>query len=83
MKLDTPADTAVDDQGNFTPAWMSFMSRVRNFVIWRSQYGTTAKRPTTGLEIGTTYYDTTLGYLICVHQVTPAVVWHNGAGAVV
>lgn len=83
MKLDTPSDTAVDDGKNFTPSWMAFVTKVKNYIVWRSQAGTTAQRPTAGLEIGTTYYDTTLGYLICVHQVTPAVVWHNGAGAVV
>lgn len=83
MKLDIPSDTVIDDGGNFTSSWMAFMSKVKNFVIWRSRTGTTAQRPTDGLEIGTPYYDTTLGYLICVHQVTPAIVWHNGAGAVV
>lgn len=83
VKLDTPSDTLVDDEKNLTPSWMAFVTKVKNFIVWRSQAGTTAQRPTSGLEIGTTFYDTTLGFLICVHQVTPAVVWHNGAGAVV
>lgn len=83
MKLDTPGDLFVDDAKNLTPSWMAFITKVKNFIVTRSQAGTTALRPTSGLEIGTTYYDTTLGYLICVHQVNPVVVWHNGAGGVV
>lgn len=83
LKLDIPGDLLVDDGGKLTPSWMSFMTKVKNFVIWRSRSGTTADRPSEGLEIGVPYYDTTLGYLICVHQVTPVVVWHNGAGGVV
>lgn len=83
MKLDTPSDVVVDDSGNFKPSWMAFVTRVRNAIVGRSQAGTTAQRPTSGLEIGLPYYDTTLGYQVCVHQVTPAVIWHNGAGAAV
>lgn len=32
--------------------------------------GTTSERPTNGLEIGSYYFDTTLGYMI----------WYNGSG---
>ena len=83
MKFDTPANEVVDSEGNSTPAWTQFFNRLRNTCVWRTQYGTTAQRPTKNLEIGLPYYDTTLGFQICVHQVVPAVVWHSGAGAVV
>lgn len=83
MKFDVPANEVVDKDGNATPSWTTFFGKLRNVCVFRTQAGTTAQRPTKGLEIGLTYYDTTLGYQICVHQVIPAVVWHNGAGAVV
>lgn len=84
MKLDLPSPARdVDQEGNFERSWVKFLSRVRDAFVWRTQAGATADRPTSGLEIGTTYYDTTLGYLVCVHQVNPAVVWHNGAGVAV
>ena len=67
----------------FDRTWVAFFTRVRNTLTGRTQAGPTTQRPTKQLEVGLTYYDTTLGLLICVHQVTPAVVWHNGAGAVV
>ncbi len=45
-------------------------------------FGTTGQRPTP-TRIGQSYYDTTLGYLISCQQITPSIVWHNGAGAIV
>ncbi len=63
-------------------AWYQFFASLRNSIVGRTQYGTSAQRPTKNLEIGLTYYDTTLGYLICVHTVSP-LVWHNGAGMTV
>jgi hypothetical protein len=84
MKFDSPSDRPLNEAGDdFTQAWTAFFTKVRNGIVLRTQAGTTAQRPTKGLEIGLPYYDTTLGMQICVHQVTPAVVWHNGAGVVV
>lgn len=84
MKFDTPSDNVLNQAGDdFSQAWTAFFTKVRNACVLRTQAGTTAQRPTKFLEIGLPYYDTTLGYQICVHQVTPAVVWHNGAGAAV
>jgi hypothetical protein len=62
--------------------WQEFFSSVYFSVTYLQQSGTTAERPTKGLYIGRPYYDTTLGYQICVNSVNPTV-WHNGAGAVV
>lgn len=84
MKFDLPSDNILNDAGDdFTQSWTAFFTKVRNGIVLRTQAGTTAQRPTKGLEIGLVYYDTTLGLPVWVHQVTPAVVWHNGAGAVV
>jgi len=62
--------------------WYSFFINVRNYINWNSQSGTTANRPTQFLMVGQQYYDTTLGYPVFVHSVSP-VVWHNAAGAAV
>lgn len=82
MKLDTPSDTAVDDQKQFTPSWMSFITKLRTFVVANSQSGTTAQRPTTGLSPGDKYMDTTLGFIVHVRSVGP-VVWVRYDGTVV
>lgn len=42
--------------------------------------GSTGQRPIP-TKIGQPYYDTTLGYSINCHQITPTVIWHNGQGA--
>lgn len=82
MKLDTPADAAVDEQKQFTPSWMAFLTKLRTFVVANSQSGTTAQRPTTGLSPGDKYMDTTLGFIIHVRTVGP-VVWVRYDGTVV
>ena len=73
MKLDTPGDRAVDDGRNLTPSWLSFLTKLRVFVIANSQAGTTAQRPTDGLSPGDKFYDSTLGYMIHVRSVNPVV----------
>jgi hypothetical protein len=84
MEIDIPSpNSAVDDTGSFNNQWVSFFTKAKNYISRNSQSGPTSDRPTSNLEIGTRYYDTTLGYLIAVHQVKPSIVWHNGAGAVV
>jgi hypothetical protein len=65
---------AVDDSGSFMPSWVSFFTRVTNWIVANSQYGTTAQRPTKGLQPGDKYFDTTLGFIIHVKSVGP-VVW--------
>lgn len=42
-------------------------------------FGTTSQRPIPSI-IGQSYFDTTLGYQINCSQITPSVIWHNGAG---
>lgn len=82
MKLDTPSDSAVDDGKNFTPSWMAFVTKVKDWVVANSQSGTTARRPTKGLQPGDKYMDTTLGYIVHVRSVNP-VVWVRYDGTVV
>ena len=52
------------------PDWFNFASRVAEAVTALRSSGTTANRPTVGLFIGRTYFDTTLG----------KPVWHDGSG---
>lgn len=78
-----PDGDIVDAGGKITPRWNIWFSWVDSFVGNGRSYGATADRPTKGLYIGQFYYDTTLGYPVWIHAVSPAVVWHNAAGAVV
>jgi hypothetical protein len=55
---------------------------VRNWITADSQYGTTAQRPTTGLQPGNKYFDSTLGFPVYVKSVNP-VVWVRYDGTVV
>lgn len=82
MKLDTPSDLAVDEERNFTPSWIAFLTKVNNWIVANSQSGTTAQRPTKGLQPGDKYMDTTLGFIIHVRTVNP-VVWVRYDGTVV
>lgn len=80
----TPTDPVISDSGGkLTPVWQAWFAGVQRWLFPVGQFGTTAKRPTTNLYIGQGYYDTTLGYPVWVHQVSPTIIWHNGAGAAV
>lgn len=72
--------------GNFAREWVAFLTKVRNTIVGRSQAGTTAQRPTDGLEIGLPYFDTSLGAHgkpIWCSQVKPAVVWVDATSGIV
>lgn len=75
--IDLPkGDLTENDKG--TREFMTFLKLLAQNTMVQS--GTTAQRPTRYLYVGMPYYDTTLGYEINVHTITP-LVWHNGAGA--
>lgn len=60
-----PNQTAIQDpQGKIAAAWQQFHSEVFKALTALQASGTTAQRPTKGLYIGRTYFDTTLGYRI-------------------
>lgn len=87
MDLNLPTPDSVANQSDdgtisISKQWYSFFSKVKNWIVGNSQSGSTANRPTSNLDIGYQYYDTTLGCPVWVHSLNP-VVWHNGAGAVV
>ena len=93
MKFDVPQpDQAVEftapdgtpQTGALSPQWVAFMTKLKNDTVWRGRFGTTAQRPTEGLEVGTPYFDTTLGFEIYVKTPNPApAVWVRYDGAVV
>lgn len=63
-----------------------YQSWFNSIQIWLGpigQTGTTAARPTKNLYIGLGYFDTTLGYMVWVKQISPAIVWVNYNGTVV
>lgn len=83
MKLDIPAPSeGVDENGAFSSAWVAFFTRVKDVLVVRTQAGTTAQRPTKKLEIGVTYFDTTLNKPIWVKTVSP-LVWIDATGLAV
>jgi hypothetical protein len=70
----------VDKQGLQTPVWQAWFNSIYTWCQGMGQSGTTGSRPTKGLFIGRQYFDTTLGYMVSVKQVSPSVIWVNGAG---
>lgn len=79
-EFDFPDNSAlVDDDKNATLPWKQVFSRWQKVILSVRQSGTTANRPTSGLWIGRTYFDTTLGKPIWVKTVGPTV-WVNAAG---
>lgn len=80
----TPTKPIITEKGDRLPAvFQSWFGSIQQWLGPQGQTGTTAKRPTTNLWIGLCYYDTTLGYPVFVHQISPSIVWHNAAGAAV
>lgn len=78
-----PLPPLMADEKRFTAPWGGWLSIVQRILQATSSSGTTAQRPTTGLYVGQFWFDTTLGLPVWVKATTPAVVWVNGAGAVV
>jgi hypothetical protein len=63
-----------------SPAWAMFFQGL--FAGAQPQGGTTAQRPAAP-ALYQLYFDTTLGYHISCKQVTPSIVWVDGAGTTV
>lgn len=84
--VSSPGTTAVDVQGKdgklvgVSSGWRNFFNSVFNVCNALTMSGTTARRPTAGLWVGRTYFDTTLGIPIWLQSIGP-VVWVNSAGA--
>lgn len=86
MKLDVPSSNIVDAAGNLDTSWASFFGKVKNDTVWRGRAETTANRPTVGIEVGTPYFDTTLGkpiWALTVPGGGGAITWVDATGAVV
>lgn len=74
----------VDANGYVTPQWLAWLNSINTWCVGNGQSGTTSQRPTgQSLFVGRPYFDTTLNLPIWVKQVSPSVVWINGAGTVV
>lgn len=78
-----PRPNMLSKDGNFTPPWAGWFSRVQFILLGIGNSGTTAQRPADGtmLWVGFEYFDLTLGYPIWVSAVTPAVTWVDATGA--
>lgn len=80
-EFDFPSGSAlVDESKNATLPWLQTFSRWQKVILSVRQSGTTANRPTSGLWVGRTYFDTTLGLPVWVKTVGPTV-WVTAAGA--
>lgn len=84
MNFDTPTnkESIADINNGINRNWYSFFNTLRNGIVWRSQSGTTAQRPTKFLEIGLPYYDTTLNKPIWLSSISP-ITWKDAAGTTV
>lgn len=71
-----PNNTPIDGAGTPVPGgWREWFSRVA--LLANGDSGPTADRPTKGLYIGKSYFDTTLGYPVYLASVKPSV-WVAG-----
>lgn len=83
--ISAPGTSAVDEQDQagrlrgVSRGWRNFFSAVYNICNGLTMSGTTANRPTAGLWIGRTYFDTTLGIPIWLLSTGPAV-WIDATG---
>ena len=68
--------------GMVSRTWSVWMTQLWVVASSLDDSGATGSRPTKGLYVGRTYFDTTLGYQICLKSVRPTV-WVNGAGTAV
>lgn len=63
-------------EGVMPPAWREWFARVG--MLSNGDSGTTANRPTKGLYLGKSYFDTDLGYPVYLQSVNPSV-WASGS----
>lgn len=78
--LVVPFNSFIDNGDNrFTNDWVMFLGQ----LAVSGEHGPTASRPTKNLWVGRRYFDETLGYPVYVKQVTPTIIWVNGAGSAV
>lgn len=83
MSFDVPnALPMLSMKGTPSPSWAQWTTLVHQTVTAQRMSGETADRPTKGLWIGRTYFDTTLGKPVWVQSVRPAV-WVDATGAAV
>ncbi len=69
----------INDDYTLNRSWVNWITQ-----LWAKQtptIGTTAQRPTTNLELGMIYFDSTLGKPIWLKSVAPSV-WVDGVGTV-
>jgi len=79
-----PATDVMGQKGErWSALWLTWVNGIQQWLGPQGGFGTTGSRPTKGLYVGLAFYDTTLGYPVFVHQVSPTIIWHNGEGAVV
>lgn len=71
---------AVNGTVGILDGWRNFFQSIYTICNALTMSGTTARRPTVGLWVGRTYFDTTLGYGIWLRSINPTV-WVNSAGA--
>ena len=70
----------VDLQSGMTSrSWSVWMTQLWVVVSSLDDSGATASRPTKGLYVGRTFFDTTLGKPVWLESVRPTV-WVDGAG---
>lgn len=79
MALSLPDNSPIAGKEKAPIPWLQWFTRINAFVNAGQQSGTTAQRPTTGVWIGRTYWDTDLGIPVYVASVAP-IAWVDAAG---
>ena len=71
-------------KARFTTIGVQWLTLLKNSNNSHTGYGTTAKRPTIAqnpsLEIGSMYFDTTLGKPVWIKTLASSITWVDGAG---
>ena len=59
-----PTQSKFNSDGTPSEAWLDWFDEVFRMSKINQGSGTTAERPTNGVDVGDRYFDTTLGYII-------------------
>jgi hypothetical protein len=75
--------TIADKTGRLSDDYISWFQSIQQWLAPQGQTGITSARPTNRLYVGLGYFDTTLGYMVWVKQVSPSIVWVRYDGTTV
>jgi hypothetical protein len=79
-----PATDVMGQRGErWSALWLTWVNGVQQWLAPQGGFGASSTRPTKGLYINLSFFDTTLGKPIFVKQVTPTIIWVDATGGAV